>query len=80
MLICLAGSLTATVTTFKDDAIVHRMSTGTSVYLPPLNWLGLTDFTPDAVLGVIASEPYDSREYITSKHELSALWHSTHND
>lgn len=78
MLICLSGSITATVTTAINMTVVHAMSVGMTVHLPPLNWLVLTDFSDDAVLGVLASEPYDGSEYIISKHELNILWSSAH--
>jgi hypothetical protein len=48
--------------------------------LPPLHWLELMNFSRDAVLGVLASEPYDKDEYINSLEELFELWTLTYKD
>ena len=73
LLVCLAGSLTATVTTVANEVVAHTMSVGTTIHLAPLNWLELSTFSTDAVLGVLASEPYDQREYITDRSEFFGL-------
>jgi len=70
LLVCLAGSLTATITTVTNKVVVHAMSVGTTLHLAPLHWLELSAFSTDAVLGVLASEPYDQREYITERSEF----------
>ena len=70
LLVCLAGSLTATITTVANEVVVHAMSVGTTIHLAPLHWLELSAFSTDAVLGVLASEPYDQREYITERSEF----------
>ena len=70
LLVCLAGSLTATITTVTNEVVAHAMSLGTTIHLAPLHWLELSAFSPDAVLGVLASEPYDQREYITERSEF----------
>jgi|688.fasta_scaffold1083633_1 UDP-2-acetamido-3-amino-2,3-dideoxy-glucuronate N-acetyltransferase len=76
LLICQQGTLNATVTRGNGEISVHYMSVGTTLHLPPLHWLELSNFSQDAVLGVLASEPYDKHEYITSREELSELWNS----
>ena len=73
LLVCLAGSLTATITTIANEVVVHAMLVGTAIHLAPLNWLELSAFSTDAVLGVLASEPYDQREYITDRSEFFGL-------
>jgi UDP-2-acetamido-3-amino-2,3-dideoxy-glucuronate N-acetyltransferase len=73
LLVCLAGSLTATITTVANEVVVHAMSVGTTIHLAPLNWLELSAFSTDAVLGVLASEPYDQHEYITDRSEFFGL-------
>ena len=73
LLVCLAGSLTATITTIDKDTVVHTLSVGTTIHLAPLNWLELSAFSKDAVLGVLASEPYDQHEYITERSEFFGL-------
>ena len=73
MLVCLAGSLTATITTVSNEIVVHTMSVGSAIHLRPLHWLKLSAFSSDAVLGVIASEPYSQDEYITDRSEFFGL-------
>jgi hypothetical protein len=73
LLVCLAGSLTATITTIANEVVAHTMSVGTTIHLAPLNWLELSAFSTNAVLGVLASEPYDQREYITDRSEFFGL-------
>ena len=36
----------------------------TGIYLPAMVWKEMYEFSPDAVLLVLASEPYDPEEYI----------------
>ena len=73
LLVCLAGSLTATITTVANEVVAHAMSVGTTIHLAPLHWLELSAFSKDAVLGVLASEPYDQSEYITERSEFFGL-------
>lgn len=73
LLMCLAGEMTATVTTGNGDNKVFRLQLGDMVHLEPLMWLDLTHFTVDGVLGVMASEPYDPGEYINDFDELREL-------
>ena len=70
LLMCLAGSLTATITTVANEVVGRGMSMGTTIHLEPLHWLELSAFSADAVLGVLASEPYDPSEYITERSEF----------
>ena len=38
LLVCLAGSLTATITTVANEVVVHAMAFGTTIHLAPLHW------------------------------------------
>jgi UDP-2-acetamido-3-amino-2,3-dideoxy-glucuronate N-acetyltransferase len=78
LLICQQGTLKATITRGNNEISVHPMSVGLTLHLPPLHWLELSNFSQDAVLGVLASEPYDKNEYINSLEELTALWKSVY--
>ena len=73
MLVCLAGSLTVTIATVANEVAVHTMTVGKTIHLAPLNWLTLSVFSSDAVLGILASEPYDQSEYITERSEFFGL-------
>jgi hypothetical protein len=80
LLICQRGTLDATITRGNGEISDHAMSIGTTLHLPPLHWLELSNFSHDAVLGVLASEPYDKNEYINSREELTKLWNSSYKD
>jgi UDP-2-acetamido-3-amino-2,3-dideoxy-glucuronate N-acetyltransferase len=80
LLLCQQGSLIAKITDGAGAVFVHEMLTGTTLHLPPLHWLELMSFSRDAVLGVLASEPYDKDEYINSLEELYKLWNSIYKD
>ena len=43
------------------------------VYLPRMVWKDMYDFSKDSILLVLASEPYDSQEYIRDYQEFSNL-------
>jgi hypothetical protein len=43
-----------------------------AILIPPLNWIDITEFSPDAVLVVLADEPYSLP--ITDFAELERLW------
>ena len=78
LLVCQQGSLTAKITDGAGAVSVHEIFPGSTLHLPPLHWLELMNFSRDAVLGVLASEPYDPNEYITSRQELTELWASNY--
>ena len=80
LLVCQQGTVDATIIRGDNEISVHAMSIGTTLHLPPLHWLELSNFSQDAVLGVLASEPYDKNEYINSLEELYELWTSTYKD
>lgn len=80
LLICQQGTLDATITRGNGEISIHVMSLGSTLYLPQLHWLELSNFSEDAVLGVLASEPYDKDEYINSREELFELWSFVYKD
>jgi UDP-2-acetamido-3-amino-2,3-dideoxy-glucuronate N-acetyltransferase len=80
LLVCQHGTLRATITRGNGEILIHAMRAGTTLHLPPLHWLELSHFSHDAVLGVLASEPYDENEYINCRDELTLLWNSTYKD
>jgi hypothetical protein len=80
LLICQQGTLETTITRGDGEVSVHAMSIGTTLHLPPLHWLELSLFSQDAVLGVLASEPYNKNEYVNSREELYELWNSVYKD
>ena len=74
LLICMSGSVKATITTRENLNREVLLSIGKVLHLEPMNWLQLHNFSEDGVLGVLASEPYDPGEYI---NELDDFLFST---
>lgn len=64
VLICLHGSVTVRISTpfEKEDIVLDRLNEG--LYIGPMVWREMYDFTQDAVLLVLASKHYDEKDYI----------------
>ena len=73
LLIGLSGSVVATVTSRNGQPPATTLGVGNSLLIPPHHWLVLSDFSPGSVLGVLASEPYSSHEYVTDYVEFEKL-------
>ena len=69
-LFCARGSVTAVVTGADGTTYSRTLALGETLHLPPLHWLVLSDFSEGAVLGVLASQPYDRSEYIEDMSQL----------
>jgi UDP-2-acetamido-3-amino-2,3-dideoxy-glucuronate N-acetyltransferase len=48
-----------------------ELGVGEWVYVPVRHWLQITTFSPGAVVGVLASHPFNADEYIDSPDELA---------
>jgi UDP-2-acetamido-3-amino-2,3-dideoxy-glucuronate N-acetyltransferase len=72
-LVALAGSVTCLV----DDGVSRRTVTlddpGTGLHIPPMTWGTQYDYSPDAVLAVFASHPYDADDYIRDYQEFVSV-------
>ena len=53
-----------------DEAIFCLNRPHTGIYLPTMVWKEMYDFSPDSVLLVLASEHYDTTEYIRDYEEF----------
>ena len=65
VLINLAGSCKVKVLDGKGNEevfILNKPHIG--IYLPPMYWKNMYDFSPDSILLVLSSEHYDTNEYI----------------
>jgi mannose-6-phosphate isomerase-like protein (cupin superfamily) len=62
-LLCVAGRVTVDVSGSTLGAI-RLTNPDRGLYVPPMHWVGLTDFSEGAVLLVLASHPYDQDDYI----------------
>jgi dTDP-4-dehydrorhamnose 3,5-epimerase-like enzyme len=71
--VCLRGGFTITL---DDGRATHdwRLDTPSrGLYIPPMYWNTLSDFTPDAVILCLASGEYDESDYIRDHAEFTAL-------
>ena len=74
VLINVAGSTRVRIDNGKDNAVGELNRPRMGLYLPPMLWKDMYDFSPDSVLLVLASEHYDGNEYIRDYTEyLEAL-------
>ena len=72
-LTCIAGSCTIAI---DDGASRHEVtldSPGMGVLVPPMIWCSQYNYSPDAVLLVLASESYDAADYIRDYDEFKRL-------
>lgn len=69
--------LNGSVTVLIDDGVsreqVSLADPGMALYIPPMVWGTQFKFSNDAILGVFASEPYDSDDYIRTYDEFRVL-------
>ena len=64
VLICISGSVTIVVSTADTEEEVLLDSQTKGLYIGPMVWRVMKDFSPDAVLLVLASEYFDEDDYI----------------
>jgi UDP-2-acetamido-3-amino-2,3-dideoxy-glucuronate N-acetyltransferase len=71
-LVCAHGSLAVLVDDgrTREEILLDRPAIG--LYLPPMIWAVQYKYSPDAVLLVLASDPYDPADYIRSYDEFLA--------
>jgi UDP-2-acetamido-3-amino-2,3-dideoxy-glucuronate N-acetyltransferase len=63
-LVCVAGSMNVAVDDGERRAEVTLDSPTLGLYIPPLVWASQFHYSPDAVLLVLASHPYDAEDYV----------------
>jgi len=72
VLICQHGSVTCLVDDGHRRASVVLNNPGKGLYMPAMLWGAQYQYSSDAVLGVFASEPYDSADYIRDYEDFLA--------
>lgn len=72
VLVCVHGSCWITLDdgSMREEVLLDCPEQG--LYIGPGTWREMHDFTPDAVLMVFASEPYDEEDYIRDYDEFLA--------
>jgi len=73
MLICLHGSVKILTKTPYEEAIVELNDPSKGLYIGPMVWREMFDFSTGAVLLVLASEYYDESDYIRNYQEYASL-------
>ena len=72
-LVCVQGECTVAVDDGSARVEILLDSPQRGIHIAPLVWAEQFRFSPDAVLLVLASGPYDPDEYVRDPHELRAL-------
>ena len=72
-LICMRGSVIAIVDDGEHRQEVLLNSPTSGLYMPALTWGTQYDYSRDALLLVLASDPYDADDYIHDYGEFQAL-------
>lgn len=64
VLICVNGSVKIKVKNPNEEEIIELNNNSVGLYIGPMIWREMFDFSEDAVLLVLASEYYDENDYI----------------
>ena len=70
ILICIHGSCKVKLDNGKETKVVHLEKPYEGLYVSNNIWREMYDFSPDAVLMVLASEIYDEKDYIRDYEEF----------
>ena len=73
LLACVHGSLVVLVDDGSRREEVFLDDPGVGLYLPPMVWGSQFGYSPDAVLTVLASHPYDAADYVRDYEEFQEL-------
>jgi UDP-2-acetamido-3-amino-2,3-dideoxy-glucuronate N-acetyltransferase len=78
LLVAARGAFTVTLESPDATKLEYRLNAPSmSLYVPPLYWRRLDRFADDSECLVLASEPYDSSEYIRDYGEFRSYASST---
>ena len=70
ILICMHGSCKIRLDNGKEQTVVALSDPAEGLYIGHAMWREMFDFSPDAVLVVLASELYDESDYIRNYDEF----------
>jgi dTDP-4-dehydrorhamnose 3,5-epimerase len=71
--ICVSGACTLTLDDGSGRTDVRLDAPERAVEIGPMVWREMRDFTPDAVLVVLASAPYDESDYIRDYEQFTEM-------
>lgn len=69
LLVNVGGSSKVRVDNGHEEKVIVLDKPGMGLYLPPMLWKDMYDFSPDSILLVMASTHYDGGEYIRDYKE-----------
>ena len=69
LLVNVGGSSKVKVDNGKESEVIVLDKPGMGLYIPPMLWKDMYDFSPDSILLVLASRHYDGAEYIRDYDE-----------
>lgn len=69
LLVNVGGSSKVRVDNGRKSEVIVLDKPGMGLYLPPMLWKDMYDFSPDSILLVLASRHYDGKEYIRDYQE-----------
>jgi len=72
LLVNVGGSSKVKVDNGKESEVIVLDKPGMGLYIPPMLWKDMYDFSPDSILLVLASRHYDGAEYIRDYDEYLA--------
>ena len=69
LLVNVGGSSKVKIDNGTETAVIKLDRPGMGLYLPPMLWKDMYDFSQDSILLVLASRHYDAQEYIRDYEE-----------
>lgn len=76
LLVNVGGSSKVWVDNGTESEVIVLDKPGMGLYLPPMLWKDMYDFSPDSILLVLASRHYDGKEYIRDYQEYLREMHT----
>jgi hypothetical protein len=73
LIVPVAGSFCVHASDGRDLVAYELCDLGRALYIPPMHWLRLRDFTPSAVCLVLTDAPHDDADYLRDWDEFLAL-------
>ena len=73
LLVPVAGSFSVHASDGSDSVAYELCDAGRALYIPPMHWLRLRDFTPSAVCLVLTDSPHDDADYLRDWDEFLTL-------
>lgn len=72
LMVNVGGTSKVRIDNGRESEVVELNRPGMGLYLPPMLWKDMYDFSPDSILLVLASRHYDGGEYIRDYDEYIA--------